>query len=428
MKILVVVYYWPPIAGSGVQRWLKMTNYMQEMGHDIYVLTPSNPDFKLKDDSLLNDVHPDITIIKRPIFEPYKLARLISGKGASNTGTDSAQKNSGLLHKFINYVRARFFIPDPRKFWIRPSVKFLKNYLPTNDINLLITSGPPHSLHKIGFNLKGKLPDLKWIMDVRDPISHLDFLKDMGVEGSVKKRYEKYESDILGKADAVVGTSESLPEFLVDFNVGKYRVIPNGFDKKDFELYKSDRDETELSNIIISHAGVYNRYRFSGGMWKAFNLLHEEIDFEVLFAGPAGEEVIKRSRTFSGLRGDFTSLGYISHEEVMKIYKKSTVLLLLSNNSKMGKTTIPGKIFELMATGKPILGFGNPDGDAAYVLHKSGCGKMFSYSAAPEEIYTWLKATIESPTQARNEGYISRYEREALAKEYLNLCSELIQL
>src|SRR5690554_962244 len=135
MKILVVVYYWPPSAGSGVQRWLKMTKYMQGEKCDVHVYTPENPDYNIKDATLLKDIHPDLTVVKRKIWEPYKLARLFTGKTVDNTGTDQAKKSRGVLSNLIQIVRARLFIPDPRKFWVRPSVRFLKKYIQEKNID-----------------------------------------------------------------------------------------------------------------------------------------------------------------------------------------------------------------------------------------------------------------------------------------------------
>lgn len=290
MNLLIAVYYWPPSAGSGVQRWLKMTKYLvEEKNCNVYVYTPSNPDFNLNDETLLDDVHPEVTVIKRKIWEPYRLARLLTGKKVSNTGTDHAKKKDGILGKIMRYIRARFFVPDPRVFWVNPSVRFLKNYIPENDIDCIITSGPPHSLHKIGYKLKQKLRSLTWIMDVRDPISQMDFFEDMGVKGSLRKRYIDYEKQMIRNADAVVGTSYSLPQYLVDFNEEKYHTIPNGYDEEDFDgLTLKNTDK-----VIISHAGLFNRYRFSTALWEAFEMLKDEVEnddkkLEVHFAGQIG--------------------------------------------------------------------------------------------------------------------------------------------
>lgn len=422
MNILVVVYYWPPSAGSGVQRWLKMTKYLQELGHKVYVLTPENPDFDLKDVTLLKDVHPEVRVFKTRIWEPYRLARIFTGKKYTNTGTDHAKKSPGFFGKILRTVRARFFIPDPRKFWVNPSVRYLRKLIPSNGIDLVITSGPPHSLHKIGYKLVQKNADLRWIMDVRDPISQLDFFKDLGVEGSILKKYQKYEAKMLGKAHAVVGTSYSLPEYLETFDKEKYYTIPNGYDEDDFHLSSSDNSNT---SIVISHAGLFNRYRYSEALWEALKILREEMMFSVKFAGPVSQDVLEDCKRVSGLEVGIENLGYISHDEVVKLYRESTVLLLFANKSEMGTTNVPGKIFELMASGKPILGFGNPGGDAARILKESGTGVIFSYEASATEIIEHLRKLIQRPEMKRNEEYIRKFSRLELAKEYADLCLSL---
>ncbi len=423
MNVLVVVYYWPPSAGSGVQRWLKMTKYMQGEECNVHVLTPANPDFHIKDETLMDDVHPDVKVVKRNIWEPYKIARLITGKKINNTGTDNAGAKKSFISKVLRFIRANFFMPDPRKFWVKPSARFLSQYIPQNDIDVIITSGPPHSLHKIGYLCSQKFSDLKWIMDVRDPISQLDFVGDLGVKGGTIKRYKEYERRMLSTADAVVGTSYSLPDYLEKFDLEKFHTIPNGFDAADFQNMENESG----SEIVVSHAGIYNQYRYASCLWNALGEFREEHEVKVVFAGPISESVMLRSREISELGDKLVNVGYIDHNAVLKLYAESTILLLLSNKSEMGTTTIPGKIFELMASGKPILGFGNPEGDAARILRESGCGEMFSYDEDPAVVLRKLNSFINKPQRTRDEEYIKQFSRDELAKRYRKLCKQLIQ-
>ena len=81
-KVLIIAYYWPPSAGSGVQRWLKFVKYLRNYGWEPIVYTPENPDFDLKDEKLLKEIPEGIQILKRPIFEPFQLYSKLTGQKA----------------------------------------------------------------------------------------------------------------------------------------------------------------------------------------------------------------------------------------------------------------------------------------------------------------------------------------------------------
>ena len=151
-KALIITYYWPPSGGSGVQRWLKFAKYLPEFNWEPIIYTPENPDMSIQDADLSNDVSANLKVIKRPIIEPYALGRLLGGKVAQNTGVVSHSKS--LKHQLSLWVRGNCFIPDPRVWWVAPSVRFLKSYIEKEGIELIVTTGPPHSMHLIGLKLK----------------------------------------------------------------------------------------------------------------------------------------------------------------------------------------------------------------------------------------------------------------------------------
>src|SRR5690554_6997871 len=168
-KVLIITYYWPPAGGPGVQRWLKFVKYFREFGVEPIVYVPENPNYPLVDDSFVSDIPSDIEIIKFLIKEPYGLAKLFSKKKTKqiSSGIISSKKTS-IIEKLMLYVRGNYFIPDARIGWVKPSVKFLSDYISKNSIDAIITTGPPHSLHLIGLELKRQI-NLKWIADFRDP-------------------------------------------------------------------------------------------------------------------------------------------------------------------------------------------------------------------------------------------------------------------
>ena len=88
------------------------------------------------------------------------------------------EKSQSLFQKLLLYIRGNFFIPDARKFWVKPSVVYLTNYLVKNNIDSIITTGPPHSIHLIGIHLK-ELLGIQWIADFRDPWTTIGYHKQL---------------------------------------------------------------------------------------------------------------------------------------------------------------------------------------------------------------------------------------------------------
>ncbi|MBE9481851.1 MAG: glycosyl transferase family 1, partial [Bacteroidetes bacterium] len=170
-KVLIITYYWPPSGGAGVQRWLKFVKYLREFGWEPIVYTPENPEAPDIDNSLEKDIPDNLTVIKRKIWEPYTAYKKFIGQEKEqkiNAGFLSENKKPKLSENISVWIRGNFFIPDARKFWIKPSVKFLTNYLKNNPVDAMISSGPPHSMHMIALGLKQRL-GIPWLADFRDP-------------------------------------------------------------------------------------------------------------------------------------------------------------------------------------------------------------------------------------------------------------------
>ena len=155
MKVLIVTYYWPPSGGGGVQRWLKFATYLDRLGCDCTIYTPSNPDVPIIDSSLLDDIPTRIKVLTTPISEPSRILKKITGRSVSNRiGASGGGGKKSLFSRFSLWIRGNLFIPDARVGWVKPSVEFLKGWLVKNKVDAIITTGPPHSMHLIGLGLK----------------------------------------------------------------------------------------------------------------------------------------------------------------------------------------------------------------------------------------------------------------------------------
>ncbi|MBK8112070.1 MAG: hypothetical protein IPK46_17970 [Saprospiraceae bacterium] len=166
-----------PCRRRGVQRWLKMSKYLPDQGIDLTVYTPEDGEFPGYDPSLVEEVDPRIKILKQPIWEPYHLFKKFTGKKSNSYNALITEgKKSSWKQDLAVFLRGNFFIPDARCFWIGPSIKYLSKHMKSHSYDVIISTGPPHSMHMIALGLKNKFPEIKWVADFRDPWTMIDFL------------------------------------------------------------------------------------------------------------------------------------------------------------------------------------------------------------------------------------------------------------
>lgn len=371
MKVLILTYYWPPSGGGGVQRWLKFADNLKKLGCTPIIYTPSNPDVPVLDPTLLDDVPEGIEILTTPIFEPSRLLRKIYGKaGSERLGADGGGKKQGVFSRLLLWIRGNFFIPDARVRWVKPSVKYLGKWLGENQVDAIITTGPPHSVHLIGLGLKKKNPKLKWIADFRDPWSDMDYLDDFKMGKNARKKMAELENEVTSYADRLIVTSRSAEDKLVE---GKNKIclfIPNGWDAADFPKSIPSKEDSEL--VRYGHFGSLHGSRNAIGIWKAFAALKEKGQkFELTFAGSVSPEISRHLIDF-GLEDNCVFQGNLGHRESIEKMLLCDALLLIHNDSDSATRSTPGKLFEYIAASKPIISICRHKGDLASMLDGFG--------------------------------------------------------
>ncbi|NPA10016.1 MAG: glycosyltransferase family 4 protein [Chlorobi bacterium] len=421
-KILIITYYWPPAGGPGVQRWLKFAKYLPEFGWKPVIYTPKNPSYPLLDESLMKDVPKDLDIVKTKIWEPYQLAEKLNKSNKKfKAGQFDVGKNQSWKSKLSIWVRGNFFIPDARVFWVKPSVKFLEQYLKENQIEVVVTSGPPHSLHLIGLHLKKKLPNLKWIADFRDPWTEISYYKHLKLTKSSDQKHRQLESEVFRNADITLATSYTDAENFRK-NGANAICITNGFDESD-----SNTQTLKSSNIqakfTLSYIGVLEQLRNPENLWKALNDLVTENEefaekFTLKFAGRIDDKILN-SIEHSNLKNHILNLGYLSHDKAIEEMQTSEILLITNFPNDSSKGIIPGKIFEYLATGKQIISFGPKDADVSKILNETQAGKHFSYDDSGkikefilEKFTLWKDGNLSENTQN-----IEQFSRKNLTKK-----------
>jgi len=422
-KILIITYYWPPAGGPGVQRWLKFAKYLPESGWNPVIYTPENPSYPLLDESLLKDIPQNLEIIKTKIWEPYQLAEKLNKSNKKfKAGQFDVGKNQSWKSRLSIWVRGNFFIPDARVFWVKPSIKFLEQYLKENKIDVVVTSGPPHSLHMIGLGLKKKFPNLKWIADFRDPWTEISYYKHLKLTKNSDRKHRQLESAVFKNADITLATSYTDAENFRKSGANAI-CITNGFDESDASSPTVATDEKKQKTFTLSYIGVLEQLRNPENFWKILAELVKENkefadNFTLKFAGRIDDKILQSIEN-SNLKNHILNLGYISHDKAVEEMVNSNLLLITNFPNKSSKGIIPGKIFEYLATGKQIISFGPNDADVARILTETAAGKHFSYEDSNvikdfilEKFELWKKGSLLENTQN-----IEQFSRKNLTKK-----------
>ncbi|MFN1836177.1 glycosyltransferase family 4 protein [Balneola sp. MJW-20] len=380
-KILIIVYYWPPSGGSGVQRWVKFVKYLKKLGWDPVIYAPSNPEYPAIDPSLDEDLPDDLRVIKRPITEPYHLYKKLVGLKKDDklgSGLMREEGGSGLMHRLSVWIRGNFFIPDARKWWIKPSIRFLTELLNKERFDAIVTTGPPHSMHMIGLGLK-KNTGLPWLADFRDPWTNIDFIEDLNLSSAARKKHEQMEQEVLDLADEIVVVSPTMRSDYSDMTDTPVTVITNGFDTNDF----APADEgPRKDHFLLTHIGMMTSTRNPETLWQALAGIRDKYPekaskFKLQLIGKVDASIKAKIREY-GLQEMVEVSDYVPHEQIIREQRKSHALLLIINESPNAGLLLPGKLFEYMASGRPVICTTPVDGDAAEVLRESGIGKVVS--------------------------------------------------
>jgi len=431
-KVLILTYYWPPSGGAGVQRWLKFVKYLQEFGWEPIVYTAENGEIPEYDESLLKDIPKTVTVLKTPIWEPYSAYKTLIGQKKNqkiNAAFLNESKKTSSLNNLAIWIRGNFFIPDARKFWIKPSITYLLNYLSKNKVDAIISSGPPHSMHLIANGIKQKHPAIKWLADFRDPWTNIDFYADLKLTSIADAKHKRLEKEVLANSDCVISIGQSLSDELEKINsnktqTSKFRVITNGYDEDDLLKTQITKDK----KFSIAHIGTLVKSRNPEGLWKVLKVLiteNEEFknNLEIKLVGKLDISV-KESIDEYGLTNYVRKIDYLEHNKVIEEQQKSTINLLLVNQTQNAKGILTGKFFEYLSAGAPILAIGPPSGDLAKILTQTQAGLISDFKDE-EGLKKNILYLFKNQTIKRNEEEIKKYSRKNLTKKLAEILNEL---
>ena len=386
-RVLIITYYWPPTGGSGVQRWVKFAKYLPAEGWQPVIYTPENPEQLAVDTSLESEIPAEAEIIKTHITEPYELyKKFLRRSGHSKEAVEvnpvNAQ-NKSFAQKAAMWVRGNFFLPDPRCMWIKPSVKYLKKYLEEHPVDLIVSTGPPQSMHLIGRRLALET-GIPWIADFRDPWTKIFYFKHLSMTGLTRRWHEKMEKKVLDDASAVVAVSPLVQKEFRYMTKTPVELITNGFDECDFAAERCEEAEGgKDKDFIITHTGLFAADGNPTVLWDvlADKCRKEEIfrnKLKIRLIGKTDEQIISYLKSV-GLEENLEDMGYQPHSVAVEQQRTASLLILPLRKEPEYKAVLPGKLFEYMASMRPILGIGQPDGAMGMIIGQTGTGAVIDW-------------------------------------------------
>ena len=386
-RVLIISYYWPPTGGSGVQRWVKFAKYLPSEGWQPVIYTPENPEQLAVDESLAAEIPEAVEVVKTRIVEPYEMyKKLLRKSGHSKEAVEvnpvNAQ-NKSFLQKAAMWVRGNLFRPDPRCLWIRPSVRFLKKYLEEHPVDLIVSTGPPQSMHMIALKL-ARQTGLPWIADFRDPWTKIFYFKHLAMTRATEKWHHKMERKVLDEATAVVAVSPLVQQEFQAMTQTPVELITNGFDECDFAAEKCiEAYGGPEKPFVITHTGLFAADGNPTVLWEVLAEKCKACDefrklLRINLIGKTDEQIIK-AICDAGLEENLNNLGYQPHAKAIEEQRQASLLILPLRKEPEYKAVLPGKLFEYLASWRPVLGIGQPDGAMSMILNNTKTGLVLDW-------------------------------------------------
>jgi glycosyltransferase involved in cell wall biosynthesis len=408
-RILFISYYWPPSVKASLHWPLKMIKYLPEFGWQPSVLTVKEDTFSSKDDTLLSEVDNRLNVIKAKSFEPFNIYKKFTGKKKDEQLIASetiSTVNKSLPHRISIWIRMNLFVPDARIGWYYPAVKKGSGYLSEEKAEAIISIGPPHTTHLVGKRLSRKY-NIPHIPVFIDPWVDIVYYKEFKRSRLTLALDNHFEKKVLRNAKSAVFVTKTMRDDYIkkySFLEDKSNVLYWGYDKLDFDNLNCDMQTDEATLV---HAGNIFDFQNTPNFWKQVKI---EIDngrkIRIKFIGTVSPG-IKQTIENSGLNSHTEFLGFLPYRKMLEELNNASYLLVCATEPRH----VPGKLFEYLRIGKPIIAFGNDNEEVKNILKKTNSGMMFKYNENAKEFFN--KAASFRADQSK----IRVFERKHIAEE-----------
>jgi len=415
-RVLFITYYWPPSGKASLHWPLKIIKYLPKHAWQPLVLTVEDDSFSVKDESLMEDISPELKVIRTKSYEPFNIYKKFIGKKKDDqlvTSETISKSNKSLSHRISIWLRINLFIPDARIGWYFPAVKAARKLIKDEKIDAIVSIGPPHSAHLIGKKISRKfnIPHVPVFIDPWVDIIYYKDFKRNKITLSIDNHLEK---NVLQNAKAIVFVTDTMKKDYIKkyiFIESKSNVLYWGYNEDDFERIIVNKEQTE--DKVIVHAGNIFSYQNPLNFWKQIKKENEiGNNIRIKFIGTVDPE-IKKSITEEGLNEITEYCGFLPYNEMLKNISEADFLLVCASEPRH----VPGKLFEYLRTGNPIIAFGNNNQEVKQILENSNAGIMYNYDESGEDFFTNYKNFKAEPS------YVVKFDRERVAAEMAKILS-----
>jgi glycosyltransferase involved in cell wall biosynthesis len=332
------------------------------------------------------------------------------------------------LESLAVWIRGNIFIPDARTFWIKPSIKYLSKYLQEQPVDLIVSSGPPHSMHMIALGIK-KLSGLPWVADFRDPWTGIYYFDKLMLSGFARKKHFRLEQKCLDNADHLITVGQTMKNDFEKRTSTPISVITNGFDHVDFE----NTEAKEVKKFTLLYSGMFLPDQNPPELWETLSELVEEDHIfakhlDLFFIGKT-DAVILEDINRNNLTAFLRQKNYVPHAQLPQLQQEAAILLLCINRISNASYILTGKVFEYIAAQKTILAFCPLESDVASIIRETNSGVIVPFGQKAQ-----LKDTLQelfkrylnnnlSPKQKNT----SSYSRKSLTKELAKVFDEVLK-
>lgn len=423
-KVLVIVFDFPPVGLSGVQRTLKFVKYMPQFSWQPTVVTNSKIKHFAIDKSLLDELQNSaIRIIRVP-----ELGSDLKSKNFSN------RKISGeFFRRLWSKVEQTFFFPDKKKSWVNSASKVIDDLLAKETFNAIFISGPPFSLFKLVSALKIKFR-IPIIIDYRELWykGYTSFYPTL-----IHKKINKIiEYKALKAADGIVVSNRKIKEKLIEnfkfLTFNDVRIITNGFDPQDYEgIVILPKNNTRM-RLLFSGIFLFNNSpKYFLEAFKKLSIQQPDIakNIELHFTGFLRNEDQKIIRNLS-LQEFIYNHGFLGHKDAIKILVGSDVVWLSLNDKKYNESVLPGKMYETFAAKKPLIAC-LPEG-AAKIVAQEYPATFFCESENTDQIYKVIAEVYKQYSTGRlpsvSDDFLVNFRRDYLTEQLTKLFNQLLKI
>jgi len=401
VKVLLVTMYFPPAGGGGVQRSLKLAQYLPALGIETHVLAPEDPKWVHRDPELLVPTQAWVHRVRYVGPRARKPAEELRAADGLERALVQAQVTA-----------RRLLVPDASVTWNLTAIPAAIRLARREGIDAVLTTSPPGSVHFVGAAVQ-KATDARWLADLRDPlVANQHRRADTTATRARQAANERLARLVVGRADAVSCVSEAIADEVRALAPrGIVRTIPNGCDFDDF----AGLEYRPGSRFRITHTGSFFGKRDPKPFLQA--LRDSGLDVVARFVG----DFRSTDREWAeGLAlGDRLELvDYAPRTESLRLQRDSEALLLLVPDAGgRGRGVLSGKVFEYLAAGRPILAVVPPDGAAAGLIRETGAGVV----VAPDDVDGIRDALAGLHTRFANGGLpaveLSEDDRRRLSRQ-----------